>query len=189
MADINKNSDVNLFGIPSNFSVGSSSQNVTLNNSTLSNSSSNIISYVNTERRKREGSLSYSSFTSFILRSSCDLLSEYQEIMNKYKELTGKEYIFNNDEVMLSILRSTKYINGLFKIVHVRNCFLPYHNIICDIMYEDIEINYDRYKLDLIKKLLSSEMPNESIISITESIVFQVIENAIITDEEFLKIN
>lgn len=125
----------------------------------------------------------YNGFTSIIIRNSFQYISDYEDIIKEYKIITGREYKYElTDETMINLM--TKYNilgkNNLFELVYVRNTYVPYFEIIPEIACERFFINYDRYKLDTIKKILASETDFQTMIHIIDNIVFNQNNDAIL---------
>lgn len=128
-------------------------------------------------------------YSAIILKNSSQLPHEFNEIINEYKFVTGKNYV-SIDSIMINILKKYDNMIGFyFKIVYINNNFLSYYNIIDYGSHEEIVINYDKYKLDLIKKCLSTENENENLISLIESIVFKNFSDVIKNEEEYSQLN
>ena len=113
--------------------------------------------------------------TPIILRQSFININDIKEVIDEYYTIKKKNY--NNelsDELMIYLL--AKY-NRLgrgkeFIIKYIKNIYIPYVTIISYLTHQELIINFDRYKNDSIKKILSSEYePNEIILKI-ENILF-----------------
>lgn len=124
-------------------------------------------------------------YSPVILKNSSQLPSEFNEIIHEYLLKTGQEYV-NIDLTMIDILKKYDNIIGFyFRIVYIHNDFLAYYKIIDHGSFEELMINYDKYKIDLIKKYLSIEVDHENLISLIESIVFKNFNDAIKTEAEY----
>lgn len=129
------------------------------------------------------------SFIPIILRDNCNHICDFPEILKEYEEINGKMYDYNeSDESMIEILRKNNLLgnSSYFSIVYLKICFVKYYRINRLVCCDSIEINYDRYKIDLIKKLISSEMLSEDIVSLTEGILFQTITKGYFTEHEYI---
>ena len=136
--------------------------------------------------RSRSNSLGLSSYDNskymyVILRRSFAYISDFKELMVEYKNRTGKEYDYDykDQEMATIIIESGKYKNDI-EIVKVRTCFNNYITIISHMAYDDIKINYDGFKIDMIKMILGSEREMSEVISRIEHIVFMQIKEGII---------
>ena len=114
--------------------------------------------------------------TRFILRNSFCSISDFDDVIDEYKSITGKDYNFDiKDEIMMEILEKQNLLTE-FRIVHVKKLYEKFITIISYPNYEEIKINYDSYKIDEIKKILSSEEDLEILISRINDIVFKKIK-------------
>ena len=104
------------------------------------------------------------------VRNTFVSIYDIQELQDEYYKIKKKKYDDNPmDEVMISLLR--KY-NNEFKIVKIEKYLIPYIKIISYITHQKIEIDYNAYKIDLIKKILSSENELSDIIISIEYVLF-----------------
>jgi hypothetical protein len=72
---------------------------------------------------------------------------------------------------MLNLLNKYGYINNNYKVLSIKSIYIPYFTIKSYIMYEECNIDFNKYKIDQIKKLLSSD--HEDILSLIEEIIFK----------------
>lgn len=123
-------------------------------------------------------------YTTFILKTGFESIYENDDLMLKYREITNKEYE-DVDDIIIKLLR--KFKNYEFKIYHVKNTMLNYISIERCLAFDVIKFNSDKYKLDMIKKILSSEGDNNDLVMLIESITFQDSKSPILTDSEYLE--
>ena len=107
------------------------------------------------------------------------------DLMEKYQDITNNEYE-EIDDIMMSLIRECK--NKEFKLYHVKEKYIPYITVEKHFAYEMINFDKYRYKLDLIKKILSSETDQNNTVMIIESIIFSDIKSPILTDQEYLEL-
>lgn len=146
------------------------------------------INSILSEKRLYKKSTSFNTFTPFVLRCMFSEIDEFPDIENQYKEKTNNHYNGDiSDKIMIDILKLNGLIGeqNIFKLVYIRDCFLPYMRIIRHMGYDQLEINYDKYKIDILKKILSSENDIETIYRITECILFENIDCGILTEDEY----
>lgn len=127
----------------------------------------------------------FNQYKHFIIANNFNSLSEDNELLEMYQQITNKEYI-EEDEIMLNLIR--QYRKNNYSIYHVHNSMSFYVKI--DYMFGCFKILFDvnKYKLDSIKKLLSSISDENNIISLIESIIFGDIKSPILSDDDYLKI-
>jgi len=124
-------------------------------------------------------------YSPILLRNSFQIPDEFILACDEYFTITGKIYE-NLDQTMIFILKSYKNLIGFyFRIVYIKNNFILFSKIINYGSYEDIIIDYNKYKIDLIKRILSSEQENNILIESIESIIFQEINNCIKNEDEY----
>uniref|UniRef100_A0A6C0BEH8 Uncharacterized protein n=1 Tax=viral metagenome TaxID=1070528 RepID=A0A6C0BEH8_9ZZZZ len=122
-----------------------------------------------------------SKYISIILRRSFMSIDDFDFLLTEYKELSGEEYNYDlNDQLMISLVVKHKLNITHFSIINVKSCFLNYVIITKHFSYDDIKINYDRFRLDMIKKVLGSECEKEEILRKIEKISFSKIDDGII---------
>lgn len=142
------------------------------------------------ERRQRSHSKNFLMFTPLLVRGGSEFISDMDEIMEEYEETTGIEYEFlSYDHNMVEILRKHKKLGGCscYHIIYIRTSLVPYIKRRQDMAYEEIIINYDRYKLDLIKKIVGSEAESGDIIQLIENLIFQEVPKLQYTESEYLE--
>lgn len=125
-------------------------------------------------------------YTHFILSTGFECIYDDNELLSSYYEITGKNYE-NVDDTMIKLIR--KYKQFEYKILHVKTKLLPYIKVERNLGFETIVFNSDNYKINLIKKVLSSASDLEDSIMLIESIIFQEYENPTLTDSEFLNLS
>lgn len=128
----------------------------------------------------------FNKYKHFIIANNFNSLSEDNELLEMYQQITNKEYIYE-DEVMLDLIR--KYRKNNYNIYHVHNSISFYVKIEYIFGCTKIIFDKDKYKLDSIKKILSSVSDDNNIISLIESIIFSDIKSPILSDEDYLKID
>ena len=127
------------------------------------------------------------NYTPFIIGTEFASIFDFQELLDEYLTITGKEYEGGiNDITMILLLRKHELIGQYFAIYYVKNKFLPYVNIIRYFPGQDISINYDKYKLSSISQMLSSNAELCELHTHIEDIVFSKIENALFIEDEFV---
>ena len=124
-------------------------------------------------------------YTHFILTSGFEYIHDNEELMQRYYEMTGKEYEYE-DEEMMTILRENK--NHQYKIYHVKTNMLPYISLNRTFGCDELKFLSEKYKIDTIKKILSSESDNTGAIMLIESVIFQELKSPILTDVEYLEL-
>lgn len=99
-------------------------------------------------------------------------ISSYDdEILDEYHKITGNEYNGScYDPIMLKLLIVNNYIGSVYYIVKVIKKFLPYCVINSTLVFETIHFDINKYKVDMIKRMLSSE--HEDKVTEIETIVF-----------------
>lgn len=103
-------------------------------------------------------------------RKSFVSVHDLENILDTYYKITNKNYVDNpTDTVMISLLR--QYPNE-FEITTIQKYLVPYVKIISHITHQEIEIDYNAYKIDLIKKMLSSANDAEDILISIEYLLF-----------------
>lgn len=148
------------------------------------------ISLLMSEKRQGSHSKNFSIFTPVLIRGGFEYIGNMNFILEEYKKVTGKEYEFPlYDYDMVEILRKNKMLgnNIQYNVFYVRNALIPYMIIEQHIAYDSIEINYDRYKLDLIKKVTSSEVDASDAVELIENILFQTAPKLIFTENEYIE--
>lgn len=141
-------------------------------------------------KRLRGDSISHNLYTEFFLRNTFTCIYEFEDLINEYRQESGKDYEGgNNDQLMISLIKKNNKLKQFyFTFVFVKNTLLPYVKIRSDICNEILTIDYNLYKIDLIKKILSTINDFSTIISLIEIVVFQEVEKGIKTEEEYNKL-
>ena len=97
--------------------------------------------------------------------------SSDDELDKKYIELTGKKYNgCNHDIIMLDLIQSHGQIDLYYYTVKIRRKFLPYCITNNNFLFDTIHFDFNKYKVDEIKKILSSE--SESKVEEIEMLIF-----------------
>lgn len=95
---------------------------------------------------------------------------DLHDLLDTYYTITNKNYDDNPmDITMISLIR--KYPNE-FKIIKIQKYLVPYIKIISYITHQELEIDYNAYKIDVIKKILSSENDATDILTSIEYVLF-----------------
>lgn len=121
------------------------------------------------------------NYTHYLLKLCFESIYDNKEIMDEYLSKTGKEYE-TLDATMMDIVRKHKN----YCLYHVKKSLSVYVIVTYNIGYDSIEFDSSKYKIDIIKKILSSESNPDDSIALIESLVFQDKINPILTDEEYL---
>lgn len=121
----------------------------------------------------------------FIVTFGYDYIYDNINIMNEYKNITGNNYTCL-DEVMMNIIRNGNY--NQYKIYHVKKSLVKYITLKSKPGYEYLTFDDKQYKLDTIKKILSSESNCEDAVNLIEKAVFESIELPIISDSQYLSL-
>lgn len=121
----------------------------------------------------------------YLITTGFDYIYDNEELMDLYYQYTGKEYN-NLDDTMINILREKKIPS--YKLYHVKQSFTPYIVLGRHLGYETICFDLSRYKLDMIKKILSSETSQEDSLMLIENLVFQDIKSPILSDSDYLSL-
>lgn len=124
------------------------------------------------------------NYSHFLVESGFENIHDDVEILTKYFNITKKEYS-TLDETMMELIRQSD--NSYRKLYHVKKSMLPYVEVKRYIGYDTITFNSDKYKLDMIKKILAGETENEDAMMLIENITFQQTISFILTDTEYLE--
>lgn len=130
---------------------------------------------------KKEISFKMSDYVHYLIRTEFNSIYEYSEILEEYQKITGFNFQ-NLDNTMIELIR--KHKPQSIKLYHVNSKLLPYVEIERNLGYDQIKFNQQKYKIELIKKLLTSE--NENLLSLIEAVIFSDFQNIILSDEEYL---
>lgn len=130
--------------------------------------------------------MSDGGYKHYVLTTGFECIYDNEELMQRYFDATGKEYE-ELDDTMIEIIRDFKQHEQ--KLYHVKNSMVPYIIIEHRITHDKISFDFNKYKIDMIKKILSSETNLEDSIIIIESLVFQQPVSPILTDSEYLLFN
>ena len=116
-----------------------------------------------------------------ILRTSFCHIDDFDDLLEKYKKETGKEYDFNyQNKEMCKIVANSEHNRNYFRVVKVKNPFSKYIIITSYTAYDSISINFDALKIDTIKQLVSTESSDCGIIKQIEDVAFMKFKNPII---------
>lgn len=125
----------------------------------------------NSNKKENKTSLSESKYEFYILRRTCLYITDFDDLLDEYKTETNLDYVYNITDI--NMVRSIIKLNkSEFRIVKVRRYFTPYVEIISHVMYDDIKINYDKFKIDKIKSILSSDRNSDEVVLDIEQICF-----------------
>lgn len=125
------------------------------------------------ERREREENINdmNSKYEFYILRRTCSLITDFDDLLTEYKNETSIDFKYNINDVNMA-MTIIKLKNREFRIVKIRRYFTPYVEIISHVMYEEIIINYDKFRIDKIKSILSSDKNSEEALIDIDQICF-----------------
>lgn len=102
-----------------------------------------------------------------------------EDIYEEYKLRTGKEYQNDrSDPMMIKILQDNSLIGDQYILVRFLSIFSKYYTIHDNIVSETVTIDVAAYRLDEIKKVLSSSR-DEDVISEIERITFMSLSSEI----------
>lgn len=107
----------------------------------------------------------------FFLRKFLFSLYEDEILLNEYKYIKGKDYNGSQcDKLMMQLLEKYNYIGNEYEIHSIESIYIPYLKIKSNFIGDEYVIDISKYKLDQIKKILSSD--HDDIISKIEKIAF-----------------
>jgi len=111
---------------------------------------------------------------SIIVRNSFSELKDYDFILDEYKNITQKDYNFDTkDEIMIQLLEKYELIPNQFQIIKINENLIKHTRIVSYANYEEVTINYESYKIERLKRLLSSEEEDQDLILKINEIVFE----------------
>lgn len=109
---------------------------------------------------------------------SCDfILSEYE------RKSSNRNLFDRRDLILINLLIKYGYVGSLFRVVKIKKKYFSFIKISDHFSHEEIEINYELFKLNEIMKICSSEEEDCNILKIKiEQILSMKIEEFAISD-------